>query len=142
MSMHSKSLPPPTDEQAQRIELAKTRGCIACLMQNLPEQCGRVEYHHLLVGGLRAGHRYGVALGEWHHRGVGPFKPAAAEEFFGPALARGSKTFHEEFGSDQELMYYQDDLLGYDRVQLPASAERIRDRQTTRSPKTIARVAA
>lgn len=71
------------------------------------------DYHHLLSGGIRRGHMHGVGLCPWHHRAV-PMSGLIAPEMralYGPSLAEGSKTFHEAFGSDAELVELQESIL-------------------------------
>ncbi len=59
--------PPPTKEEAARIELAKTGPCMACLalqMQDLldPELVVYgCDYNHAKSGNLRRGHMFGYA---------------------------------------------------------------------------------
>ena len=51
---------------------------------------------------------------QWHHRGVPPFESARASDMvrtFGPSVATGSRAFHERYGTDDELLEYQEQLL-------------------------------
>jgi len=120
MSMNSRSLPPATPEESQRISAAKTAGCICCRMIRL--NSGRpVEYHHLLHSGLRVGHRYGVALCKWHHQSdPGRHGHDNFLRSFGPGLRDHKGDFHAMFGTDQALLNFQDDLLGIPRVEIPS----------------------
>lgn len=77
------------------------------------------DYHHLLSGGRRRGHVYGVGLCLWHHRGRiaddwHSFGMTHKEmrDYYGPSLAEGSKPFHAAYGTDQDLLDKQDELLG------------------------------
>lgn len=115
MSFGSKSLPKPTPAESARISLAKHRGCIACRYDKANSE-SPIEYHHILVGGRRVGHRYGLALCAGHHRGVPPYA--------GVSLMDGSKRFHNRYGSDQTLLNAQDDLLMLPRVELPPAPPR------------------
>ena len=57
---------------------------------------------------------YGVGLCAWHHRGVPEnFSHAEAREILGPSLAEGSRPFHDEFGSDEELLEIQEFILDF-----------------------------
>ena len=93
-------------DDAERFVAIKSLGCVACLKLKLPMQCGPTEAHHLLSGGRRRGHQQSIPLGAWHHRGViwYSMNSTQMEDQFGPSLARGSKRFHEAFGSDDELL--------------------------------------
>lgn len=102
----------PTLAESARIEACKSGPCVACAIRGRPSYGG--DYHHLLSGGIRRGHMFGVCLCPWHHRGV-PDWGCTHEEMrsaFGPSLAEGSKPFHETFGSDDDLLAKQVELLG------------------------------
>lgn len=105
--MGSKSLPAATVEQLRRWDLIKQTGCLCCRMRGL---AGAVEIHHLKSGNVRMGHDFTIGLCAWHHRGVGS---RANEVVLGPSLAHGSKPFHAEFGSDQELLARQNHIIGW-----------------------------
>ena len=102
-----------------RIVAAKEGQCVACLVwaRTAPhpfyvtEGC---DYHHLKSGNIRRGHRYGIALCYWHHRAGLDFGSIAPEmrAHYGPSLMDGSRLFHETYGSDDELLAIQDELLG------------------------------
>lgn len=72
-----------------------------------------IEAHHLLRGGRRIGHEATIALCHYHHQGYLPegYNNASARIAFGPSLAKGSKPFHAMYGTDEELLNYQNTLL-------------------------------
>lgn len=113
MSLGSHSLRSPTPSELEKMARAKNSGCVACYLGN-KGFCGGVEYNHIVVNGRRAGHRFGYAIGRWHHQAVPLLGYSAAEmrKKFGPALKEGSKPFHERYGSDQFLFDTQHSLLG------------------------------
>lgn len=85
--------------------------CLCCWMRGLPSVYP--EIHHLLSGNKRRGHLFTIGLCAYHHRGY-PFHgmtAAESEAYAGPSLAHGSKPFHADFGSDDELLALQDRLL-------------------------------
>jgi len=107
--------PPPTNEEAARIELAKTGPCMACLalqMQGLLEPVLVVygcDYNHAKSGNVRRGHMCGYALCKWHHMRY-PMEGntfGTMRQIYGPSLLDGSRTFHETYGSDDELIDQQ-----------------------------------
>lgn len=107
--------PPPTKEEGAQIELAKTGPCMACLalqMQDLLEPELVVygcDYNHAKSGNLRRGHAFGYALCKWHHMRH-PMEGntfATMRQIYGPSLMDGSRTFHETYGSDDELIANQ-----------------------------------
>lgn len=108
----------PTREEADRIERCKSGACVACAIRaaSVPDFRGwhGGDYHHLLSGGRRRGHMFGVCLCGWHHRGLLDWGWTHQEmrDYFGPSLAEGSKPFHETFGSDEALLAKQSELLG------------------------------
>lgn len=126
MSFGSKSLPAATADEARRMDKARERGCICCLIR-LGVQTPP-EIHHLLIGGRRAGHRYTVALCSWHHRAAPLYgeSKAHARALYGPSLAEGSKPFHDAFESDDSLLRYQDRLIGWPVTELGARSKVLR----------------
>ena len=106
----------------KRFLLIQEIGCVACWMRGI--YGNPPDIHHLLFGGKRMGHRYTIGLCPWHHRGVSDLSDP--DSILGPSLARGSKPFHAEFGSDEDLLRYQDRLIwkkdcvhGKDRIYQP-----------------------
>jgi hypothetical protein len=108
----------PTQAEAARIVACKEGPCVACVIwsetvSRFPVYSGG-DYHHLLSGGRRRGHLFGICLCPWHHRGQPDWGETCASmrECYGPSLAEGSKPFHAEFGSDADLLAKQDAILG------------------------------
>jgi hypothetical protein len=109
----------PTKREAERIVACKEGRCMACIIQQ--EKTGNYcdndgcDYHHMLMGGRRRGHRFGIALCAHHHRKV-PLDGYRTTEmvcYFGPSLMDGSKAFHQAYGSDDDLLKLQDELIGW-----------------------------
>ena len=102
-------------EQA-RFDAMKEQGvCIACLLRGTqPDYPQHIEIHHLLSGNRRIGHMATVSLCSYHHRAVPPFGWGDKEAFeaLGPSLAKGSKPFRTEFGTDAEMLELQNNILG------------------------------
>lgn len=107
--------PRPTKHENIRIALAKTGPCMACLalqMQALLEPELVVygcDYNHAKSGNRRRGHFFGFALCVWHHRRI-PMEEntfASMRQIYGPSLMDGSRTFHETYGSDDDLIAQQ-----------------------------------
>lgn len=134
--MHSKAKP-PTKAERRRMERIVELGCVACRKDGIgPLKLPPCEVHHLLDGGVRRGHGFTIGLCAWHHRGkpldipglasrvayflgkAGSKHPAVTTilehghtQMFGPSLANGSRPFHERYGSDDELLEYQNTIL-------------------------------
>lgn len=123
----------PTKAEAAYIEAVKSGPCVCCVLWamkkngwplELAVDCANVgvDFHHLLAGGRRRGHEHGVGLCEWHHRGVSVELIALAimRKLHGPALSEGSRPFHLAFGSDDDLVAVQKQILdlngGYENV--------------------------
>lgn len=110
----------PNQQESARIVACKLGYCVACSIRGEQEDAPRGftpweggDYHHLLSGGRRRGHMFGVCLCPWHHRAVPNWGWSDSEmvAYYGPSLAKGSKPFHAAFGSDDELMAWQEMLL-------------------------------
>lgn len=112
--MWSKALP-PTAAEAARIEASKVGPCMACLSLVAQDLLGPrlvvygCDYNHAKSGNKRRGHAFGYALCVWHHRRHPmPGKTfAETREIYGPSLMDGSRTFHETYGTDDELIDQQ-----------------------------------
>lgn len=115
------STKPPTVEEQVRFEAMRRIGCIACLKNQEVGRASatlvlrRLEIHHLLSGGRRIGHEATICLCHFHHQAK--FLPyvdygyTAQAEAFGPSLEREPRRFHEVYGTDQELLARQNELL-------------------------------
>lgn len=107
------SLGGPHRTKADKVRLAaiKELGCIIAHKLGL----GYVypEEHHLTDLGPK-NHRRTIGLNSWSHRAVPVFgwTHEKCRSVLGPSLAEGSKPFHATFGSSEELLAYQDQLLG------------------------------
>lgn len=106
----------PTVSQKKRMDSIKEIGCIIAHKLNL----GWVpaDIHHLTVGGKhgakRRGHDFTIGINRWSHMGV-PFNgltTAQCMEMFGPSYAKQPRAFRELIGPDDELLAYQNQLLG------------------------------
>ena len=111
----------PTLRESSRIAQVKRGPCMACLAWAESEDAPAgffpvygVDYHHLLSGGRRRGHMFGIGLCAYHHRQIPNYGCTVKEmrEHYGPSLMDGSKVFHAAYGSDQELLDGQNLLLG------------------------------
>jgi hypothetical protein len=100
-----------TAAQSERFGQIKAGRCVACWKRGMVTiGC---DAHHLLSGGLRIGHEATVALCAWHHRAV-PFDgetPPRMRMLYGPSLMDGSKTFRAAYGTDEELLQLQEQML-------------------------------
>lgn len=108
----------PTKAEEARIVACKEAQCVACYVwrgkidKNLRGEC---DYHHFKSGNIRRGHRYGIGLCGWHHRGIPSesILSAPMRKICGPSLMDGSRLFHETYGSDDELLAIQDEMIGW-----------------------------
>lgn len=113
--------PVATKAQRRRWEDAKARGCVACHINTVDHGLARASYgndlemHHLLSGGRRIGHDATVCLCHFHHQAKRlPYPESGYEEqakAFGPSLERESRRFHEFYGTDEQLLDYQEIIL-------------------------------
>lgn len=116
--MRSKAKP-PTKAESERMRDAKESVCIPCLVWasagNMPLEHVAVEsdYDHSKSGNKRRGHAYGFASCLWHHRGrvSEGWTHAQLRAYFGPSLMDGSRLFREVYGSDDDLIRLQNEIL-------------------------------
>lgn len=110
----------PTKSQIKRFQCISEIGCIACILEDEYRRGTPPDIHHLIDGGKRQGHDFTVGLCPWHHRGIPILSMTKTEtqEIAGPSLAISPHQFHKKYGSDSELLSYQNELLamadGYD----------------------------
>jgi hypothetical protein len=106
----------PTAAQVARFDCIREEGCLVA--QILGIDWLPAEIHHLTTGGKhgqkRLGHDSSIGLNCWSHRGV-PLDGWSAErcrDVLGPSYAREPRLFRELFGSDDELLARQNEILG------------------------------
>lgn len=108
MSFGGKSL---TKADEARRTAIHAGNCMACAQRGIDlTGQGLVQWHHLKG---RKHHDLTIGLCYWHHQ-AGLFWGHSHDEMrerYGPSLAEGSKPFHAEFGSDDELLARQNDVL-------------------------------
>lgn len=107
-----------TPAESARMETVKRLGCIFCLLN--PQlglkvaSTGPCDAHHELSGGRRIGHLATIGGCLWHHRGQPPVAGMSERDaiaIYGPSVATGSKPFHAMYGSDAELLEFQNALI-------------------------------
>jgi hypothetical protein len=108
-----------TKDESARVMAAKEGPCIPCLVWaeagNMPlsDVMRDNDYNHVKSGNLRVGHGDGFAGCLWHHRGrmSDGWNHAHMRAHFGPSLMDGSRLFHATYGSDDELIARQTQIL-------------------------------
>ena len=111
-----------TAQESARVTAAKfDHYCIPCLVWaragNMPlEHVARVcQYDHSKRGNIRRGHDKGFASCLWHHQGriekPEHWTHKTMRAHFGPSLMDGSRLFRETYGTDDELIALQDEVL-------------------------------
>lgn len=110
--MHSRAKAPTKAERARMARIVEL-GCVACRKQPGPATLLNYEVHHLTDGGVRRGHAFTVCLCMWHHRGVSFFGNDVGwmTEMWGPSFFHDAREFRARYGSDDELLAYQNQLL-------------------------------
>lgn len=121
MRGRGKSTGRPTTKDVLRWSAMREIGCIACIVNSWFGHDGfwkcpmNIEMHHLLSGGRRIGHQATVALCHWHHQAKRFPDPARGYKeqatLYGPSLEREPRLFHEIYGSDEEILAMQNELL-------------------------------
>lgn len=100
-----------TKADVARREAIHAGECMACLQRGIHVAgTGVVQWHHTAG---KQHHDKTCGLCCWHHMGREwpGWTKARLREYAGPSLAEGSKPFHDEFGSDAELLAMQNELL-------------------------------
>ena len=108
-----------TAAQVKRWDRMRGIGCVACRLNRYedfrPTGMG-LEIHHLISGGRRRGHDETVCLCHYHHQAK--FLPAdhksylQAAAIYGPSLEREPRVFAERYGTDDDLLAIQNELVG------------------------------
>ncbi len=112
MSLGGKALNLADESRRRKIHAGN---CMACEQRGIDlAGSGYVQWHHLDGKTKPGSHQKTIGLCLWHHQGRPMFDASHAlcREYYGPSLAEGSKPFHAEFGSDDELLAFQNAILG------------------------------
>lgn len=115
-----------TPEEREHLLRVKGAGCV-CTWKNLMSLWGCTletavrsttsiapcEAHHLLDCGRRRGHYFTIGLDEWFHRGITRDGESLSDcaKRRGPSLVLGTREFAERFGTDDELLAFESELL-------------------------------
>ena len=103
----------PTKRESDYIERCKTGPCVACHVIGIVTIGG--DFHHTKSGNMRRGHMFGMCLCGWHHRGLvhDGWTHKAMRDVYGQSLMDGSRLFHLTYGSDDDLIALQRELIGW-----------------------------
>ena len=112
-------------DRVLRFMAIQEKGCLAC-RRHLKARCkdgahapgGYVEIHHLLTTGRhgtgkRRGDEATIGLCSWHHRGVigEGYTRKEMADCYGPSYALQAREFRAEYGTDDELLSEQNELI-------------------------------
>lgn len=86
-------------------------GCLPCHKKGF--ESVPCDIHHLTDGRKRRGHQQTYGACPWHHRGHVPWQytKQQIEEIFGPSMALSPEAYREEFGHEDDLLEYANQLL-------------------------------
>jgi len=102
------NLAKPNKAQQRRIMLIQDIGCVACRVRypDIAEPC---DIHHPPP----QTHDTAIGLCPWHHRGILKNDLGMWEmcQCFGPSMIHQRAAFRETFGTDQELLEMQNQML-------------------------------
>ncbi len=103
----------PTKAQQKRFEIIFELGCVACILRGIHKNPPQI--HHIVEGKKRLGHDYTLALCPFHHEGQVPtgFTYEQVKARIGPSYAKEPRLFKEEFGTQRELLEFQNTLLDH-----------------------------
>lgn len=111
---------PMTKDELSRVLDAKELQCIPCLVWaragNMPieDVANLCQYDHKKSGNIRRGHKFGFANCDWHHEGIpgSGWNTPSMRRYFGPSLMDGSALFRRTYGTNDELIALQNEILG------------------------------
>lgn len=102
---------PISPVQRESFAEIKSGRCVACWRRGIVTiGC---DANHMLSGSRRIGHDASYALCKWHHS-AHPDEgetPPRMRMLYGPSLMCGSKTFRAVYGTDDELLALQEQML-------------------------------
>ena len=109
---------PMDAETAAKASAAKQLACCPCLKWardvNMPIEYVATQsaWDHAISGRIRRGH-LGFASCDWHHQAIpgSGWNSAHMRAHFGPSLMDGSKLFRAAYGTDDELIALQNEIL-------------------------------
>ena len=124
--MFKRAIPPCTPIQQERQDRARSCGCIACVIECLP-QPNASEIHHQTKYGRQIGQDHSVCLCQWHHRGICVIGKTSREMAFefGPSLAKQPRKFFDIYGANAEQLEFQNRLIGWELTADPVPASKI-----------------
>src|SRR5262245_46044537 len=109
--MHSKAKG-PTKAERKRMDSFHDIGCVCCRQDG---HFRPATVQHVIDGGKRKGHGATYGSCDWHHLGIPPGLPQLtikqAKKLLGPSLKHDARKFHKRYGSEAELVAYQNTLL-------------------------------
>lgn len=111
MSFGGRSLTKADEARRTKIHAGN---CMACKQRGIDlTGSGYVQWHHLDGKTKPDCHQKTIGLCQWHHLGhpMGDDTYAYSREHYGPSLAKGSRPFYAEFGSNAFLLQMQNDIL-------------------------------
>ncbi len=109
----------PTAAQQRRFDAIKSEhvGCLVAHILGIGWLPAGI--HHFTIGGhhgqKRRGHDFTIGLNDWSHQGypLTGWTAAECERVLGPSFAKTPNAFRERFGSDDELLAMQNEILGF-----------------------------
>lgn len=113
--MHNKIK--PTRDEERRFDEIQARGCVPCWLEAklqgrkwIPEPC---DIHHVQQANQCGHHRFTYGNCPWHHRGIpkNDLTDTQMRSIFGPSKAKEPKAYRARYGSEDDLLVYQERLL-------------------------------
>lgn len=107
----------PTKSEERRFDAIQERGCVPCYLEAslqgrkwIPEPC---DIHHVEQANKCGHHRLTYGNCPWHHRGVpkNDLLEDVMRANFGPSMAKEPKKYRARYGSEEDLLVYQANLL-------------------------------
>lgn len=101
----------PTKAQQKRFERMCEIGCVPCIILGIYQNPPQI--HHIVKGRKRLGHDYTIAKCPYHHEGHIPLGHVYenVRNRMGPSYALEPDLFEQAFGTQEELLEFQNTLL-------------------------------
>ena len=113
--MHNKVK--PTREEERRFDAMQDRGCVPCWLEAKLQ--GRKwaaepgDIHHVVQADQCGHHSFTYLCCPWHHRGVpkNDLNDKQMRAAFGPSMVKEPAAYRARYGSEDDLLVYQERLL-------------------------------
>lgn len=113
--MQGASTGTPKKAEIARWDIMREIGCICCILKGVHGNPPQI--HHIVEGKkrIKEGHLGTLALCPFHHEAIVPsgFTYGQMSDRVGPSYKKEPRRFKEEFGTQRELLEFQNELISH-----------------------------